>query len=51
MIKLIKRFCQKDIGAVTVDWVLITAAVVVLGVTGATVVNTKVETKSSSITL
>ncbi len=30
MLKLIKKFARKDDGAVTVDWVVLTAAVVLL---------------------
>jgi len=32
MTRLIKKFCQDENGAVTVDWVVLTAAVVALAV-------------------
>ncbi|THH36570.1 hypothetical protein E4Z66_06355 [Aliishimia ponticola] len=32
MITLLKDFCRKEDGAITVDWVVLTAAVVALGV-------------------
>ncbi|RKT28220.1 Flp pilus assembly pilin Flp [Roseovarius halotolerans] len=38
MIKFINNFCKEEDGAVTVDWVVLTAAVVGLGVAGVTTV-------------
>jgi Flp pilus assembly pilin Flp len=52
MIKnLFKKFRQDEDGAVTVDWVVLTAAVVALGTAGVTAMNTKITTKVSGITL
>ncbi len=45
----IKRFWKDDSGAVTVDWVVITAAVVALGVAAAATVTTGAENLSDSI--
>ncbi|MEL6411400.1 MAG: hypothetical protein AAGK67_09940 [Pseudomonadota bacterium] len=39
MIKFIENFRSEEDGAVTVDWVVLTAAVVGLGVAGVTAVN------------
>lgn len=58
MIKFFKNFKKDEDGAVTVDWVVLTAAVVGLGVAGvatvkggvstlATTISTEVSTKSS----
>ena len=40
MINFINKFCKEEDGAVTVDWVVLTAAVVGLGVAGVSAVNT-----------
>jgi Flp pilus assembly pilin Flp len=40
MIKFIKNFSKDEDGAVTVDWVVLTAAVVGLGIAGVSTVNT-----------
>ncbi|WP_037245769.1 hypothetical protein [Roseovarius sp. MCTG156(2b)] len=40
MIKFFKNFSKDEDGAVTVDWVVLTAAVVGLGVAGVASVNT-----------
>ena len=39
MIKFFKNFTKDEDGAVTVDWVVLTAAVVGLGIAGVTAVN------------
>ena len=44
-----KQFCHDESGAVTVDWVVLTAAVVGLAVAGAAAVKTGVVTLSSTI--
>lgn len=49
MIKFIKKFRKDEEGAVTVDWVVLTAAVVGLGVAGVSTVSTGVNTLASSI--
>ncbi|WP_317057274.1 hypothetical protein [Roseovarius rhodophyticola] len=49
MIKFIKKFRKEDEGAVTVDWVVLTAAVVGLGVAGVTAVQGGVNTLASNI--
>ena len=49
MIKLIKKFRNDEEGAVTVDWVVLTAAVVGLGVAGVTTVSGGVNTLATSI--
>ncbi len=46
MIKFLKNFRKDDSGAVTVDWVVLTAAVVVL----AGVVYTSIETGATNLT-
>ena len=43
MIKFFKTFSKDEDGAVTVDWVVLTAAVVGLGIAGVAAVNTGVE--------
>ena len=40
MIKFFKNFSKDEDGAVTVDWVVLTAAVVGLGIAGVAAVNT-----------
>ena len=49
MIKFIKKFRKEDEGAVTVDWVVLTAAVVGLGVAGVTAVQGGVDTLADNI--
>lgn len=49
MIKFIKKFRKEEEGAVTVDWVVLTAAVVGLGVAGVSTVSGGVNTLASTI--
>lgn len=49
MINFIKTFTKDDDGAVTVDWVVLTAAVVGLGVAGVATVRTGVSTLATTI--
>ena len=49
MIKFFKNFSKDEDGAVTVDWVVLTAAVVGLGVAGVASVNTGITGLASSI--
>ena len=49
MIKFIKKFRNDEEGAVTVDWLVLTAAVVGLGVAGVSTVSGGVNTLASSI--
>ncbi|KRS10774.1 hypothetical protein XM53_19790 [Roseovarius atlanticus] len=49
MIKFIKKFRKDEEGAVTVDWVVLTAAVVGLGVAGVSTVSGGVNSLASSI--
>lgn len=49
MIKFIKKFRKDEEGAVTVDWVVLTAAVVGLGVAGVSTVQGGVDTLATSI--
>ena len=49
MIKFIKNFRKDEDGAVTVDWVVLTAAVVGLGVAGVATVQDGVETLAGTI--
>ena len=49
MIKFIKKFRKDEEGAVTVDWVVLTAAVVGLGVAGVTTVSGGVGTLATAI--
>lgn len=49
MIKFIKKFRKEDEGAVTVDWVVLTAAVVGLGVAGVAAVSGGVDTLATNI--
>jgi len=49
MIKFIKKFRQEEEGAVTVDWVVLTAAVVGLGVAGVATVSGGVNSLASKI--
>ncbi|WP_422074615.1 Flp family type IVb pilin [Tranquillimonas rosea] len=47
--KLYKKFQKDEDGAVTVDWVVLTAAIVGLGVAVLTTVGGKVESMSTNI--
>jgi len=49
MIKFIKKFRKDEEGAVTVDWVVLTAAIVGLGVAGITSVQTGIVGLASNI--
>ena len=49
MIKFFKNFKKDEDGAVTVDWVVLTAAVVGLGIAGVTTVKGGVGTLASNI--
>ena len=49
MIKFIKKFRKEEEGAVTVDWVVLTAAVVGLGVAGVSTVQGGIDTLATSI--
>ena len=49
MIKFIKKFRKDEEGAVTVDWVVLTAAVVGLGVAGVSTVSGGVDPLATSI--
>ncbi len=49
MINFIKNFSADEDGAVTVDWVVLTAAVVGLGVAGVATVRGSVETLAAKI--
>ena len=49
MINFIKNFKKDEDGAVTVDWVVLTAAVVGLGIAGVTTVKGGVGTLASTI--
>ncbi|KGM88042.1 Flp pilus assembly protein, pilin Flp [Roseovarius mucosus DSM 17069] len=49
MIKFIKNFSKDEDGAVTVDWVVLTAAVVGLGIAGVSTVSTGIENLATTI--
>ncbi|MEL6646159.1 MAG: hypothetical protein AAFY35_15305 [Pseudomonadota bacterium] len=49
MIKFIKNFRKDEDGAVTVDWVVLTAAVVGLGVAGVSTVQGGISSLATSI--
>ena len=49
MVQLFEEFCFDEDGAVTVDWVVLTAAVVGLGVAGVATVQTGVESLATDI--
>jgi len=49
MIKFMKKFAKEEDGAVTVDWVVLTAAVVGLGVAGVATVQGGINTLSGTI--
>jgi Flp pilus assembly pilin Flp len=49
MTNLIKNFAKSESGAVTVDWVVLTAALVGLGMAAMTVVSNGIEDMSTDI--
>ena len=49
MLNFIKTFRNDEDGAVTVDWVVLTAAVVGLGIAGVTAVNTGITDLANEI--
>ncbi|MBQ0749832.1 MAG: hypothetical protein KBT70_06485 [Roseovarius sp.] len=49
MIKFFKNFSKDEDGAVTVDWVVLTAAVVGLGIAGVSTVSTGIGSLATSI--
>jgi Flp pilus assembly pilin Flp len=49
MIKFFKNFSKDEDGAVTVDWVVLTAAVVGLGIAGVSTVNTGIGQLATTI--
>ncbi|MGM0741512.1 MAG: Flp family type IVb pilin [Pseudomonadota bacterium] len=49
MIKFINNFCKEEDGAVTVDWVVLTAAVVGLGVAGVATVKGGVDSLAGNV--
>ena len=49
MIKFFKNFSKDEDGAVTVDWVVLTAAVVGLGIAGVSTVNTGIGSLATTI--
>lgn len=49
MIKFFKNFSKDEDGAVTVDWVVLTAAVVALGVAAISTVGGGIETLATNI--
>ncbi|MBR9653031.1 Flp family type IVb pilin [Thalassovita aquimarina] len=50
MIKFIKNFRKDEDGAVTVDWVVLTAAVVGLGIAAVTTVSGGINTAATTLT-
>ncbi|MDX1780485.1 MAG: pilus assembly protein [Thalassovita sp.] len=50
MIKFIKNFRKDEDGAVTVDWVVLTAAVVGLGIAAVTTVSNGIDSAASTLT-
>ena len=50
MIKFIKNFSKDEAGAVTVDWVVLTAAVVGLGIAAVTTVQGGIDTAATTLT-
>ncbi|CUH68073.1 Flp pilus assembly protein, pilin Flp [Thalassovita autumnalis] len=50
MIKFIKNFRKDEDGAVTVDWVVLTAAVVGLGIAAVTTVQGGIDTAATTLT-
>ncbi len=49
MINFIKNFRKDEDGAVTVDWVVLTAAIVGLGIAAVTTVSSGISTAASAI--
>ncbi|MEC8041335.1 MAG: pilus assembly protein [Pseudomonadota bacterium] len=49
MIKFIKNFRKDEDGAVTVDWVVLTAAVVGLGIAAVTTVSNGIDTAATTL--
>lgn len=49
MVKFFKNFSKDESGAVTVDWVVLTAAVVGLAIAGYATIKTNTETVTTSI--
>jgi len=49
MMNLIKNFANDEAGAVSIDWVVLTAAIVAMGVAAGSAVRTEVSTLSSGI--
>lgn len=49
MLNFIKNFTNDEDGAVTVDWVVLTAAIVALGLVVGNAVNTAATTKAGAI--
>ena len=47
--KILKKFRKDEIGAVTVDWVVLTAAVVALALGAITLIDTAVSTQAGLI--
>ena len=50
MIKFIKNFRKDEDGAVTVDWVVLTAAVVGLGIAAVTTVSNGIDSAATTLT-
>ena len=46
--RLLKRFNRSDCGAVTVDWVVITAGIVALGISVMSLIGTEAENLATS---
>lgn len=46
--RLLKRFNRNDCGAVTVDWVVITAGIVALGISLMSLIGTEAESLATS---
>jgi len=49
--KITSNFLKDEDGAVTVDWVMLTAGIVLLGVTVASVIRTSLDSATSNIAL
>lgn len=49
MMNLIKNFAKDEAGAVSIDWVVLTAAIVAMGVAAGSAVRTEVSTLSTGI--
>ena len=48
MTNLIKNFVKDEAGAVSIDWVVLTAAIVAMGVAAGSAIRTEVSTLSTS---